>query len=127
MLRGVPTLTLNYSLEIPQPKAIPLDWLALPDNQTFTTLDLHLPLGQTQLTLPYYEALKVQTGTGIVAEIDEVQAGIGQNPFPWWAWLLIAIGGSIALIIFVKYCSTIICKFVRNSGKPLQKRRCILR
>ena len=108
MIRGLPTFVTNYSTEVILPQPIPLDWLILP-NYTHLTLDLHLPPGQTKMSIPNYETLSRPPSTNVVNTIDEIQATIGKTTIAWWVWLIIAITGIIILTFAMYYIRKTFC------------------
>lgn len=109
MIRGLPTVNLNRSLEIYQPKPIPLEWLTMP-NDTHIHLDPHLPPGLTKLTVPRYEELLPPKDSDLSQQIDEIQADIGKTPIAWWIWLIVAILAVIILVIIVQCMRRYYCR-----------------
>lgn len=104
MLQGIHITETNYTLTYPPPPPIPINltWFSFPEHEN-DTFQIRLTKGINKIEVPTYADLQALPESTIVQEINTIQANIGINPLPWWAWLIIAVIVIIALICILKY------------------------
>ena len=121
MIRGLPTIQVNLTVERPPPEPIDLSWFKIPNH---TNPDLNLPAGIKKLNFPNYTNLHEPPVTDIVSEIDEIQKNVETTPVPWYIWLAVAVAATIGFIFLICCLSKVVSCGIRNEAinpKPNSK------